>query len=116
MKYLYVLLSIMLLLSLCACVDARAEEGSPAPASAEEEAVELILPDKIPVEEIGGKESFATEETEPAQKDFGTDGWEKPQIELHPVAPDSSEGEIPQPEPVEPPVEEQSQSAVPQDE
>lgn len=115
MKYIYVFLSLVLLLSLCACVDARAEEASLSPASVEE-AEELLLPEKTPADSVEGKEFFATEETSPGQKDIGDVDGSRPQIELHPIAPDPAEGEIPQPEPVEPPTEVQSESTAAQEE
>lgn len=115
MRYLCVLLTLTLLLSLCACVDARAEEGRPSSGSATEENAVSILPEKTPIDSVFGKMPLTTEETSPVQKDPGLIGAGTGRSELLPISPERPDGEIPLPEPVEPPVEEQSETADPQD-
>lgn len=104
-----ILLCLGLLLSLAACVETRAEpkagsaaaapETTEAPASEQPE-----LPDihKTPIEEIGGKEQ--PQEKPKQDKGFSDEliiGFGK----------DYDPGLIPVPEPIEPPVEEQSEES-----
>lgn len=116
MKYLCVLLTLILLLSLCACVDVKAEERSPSPGSVNEENKVSLLPEKTPIDSISGKIPLSTEETSPVQKDPGFIGAETGRSELLPISPERPDGEIPAPEPVEPPIEEQSETASAQEE
>ncbi|MBQ4565726.1 MAG: hypothetical protein IJA48_05200 [Oscillospiraceae bacterium] len=102
-----ILLCLGLLLSLAACVETRAEPkaGSAAPETTEAPASEQPeLPDihKTPIEEIGGKEQ--PQEKPKQDKGFSDEliiGFGK----------DYDPGLIPVPEPIEPPVEEQSEES-----